>query len=54
MGDLPVTPELNEVKCVYTILMVRKIHVKMCFILSNELRLSSFLKTNSPENNSCF
>ena len=22
MGDLPVTPELNEVKCVYTILMV--------------------------------
>lgn len=24
MGDLPITPELNEVKCVYTILMVRK------------------------------
>lgn len=22
MGDLPTTPELNEVKCVYTILMV--------------------------------
>lgn len=54
MGDLPVTPELNEVKCVYTILMVRKIHVKTCFLLSNELKISSFLKTNSPENNSCF
>ena len=23
MGDLATTPELNEVKCVYTILMVR-------------------------------
>ena len=25
MGDLPTTPELNEVKCVYTILMVGRI-----------------------------
>jgi len=25
MGDLPTTPELNEVKCVYTILMVSPI-----------------------------
>lgn len=24
MGDLPTTPELNEVKCVYTILMVKE------------------------------
>jgi len=49
MGDLPMPPEVTEVKCVYTILMVSRDPLFFCNLISPNLQLYINIVTKTIE-----